>query len=154
MPDCDGTEKAEEYSAEVNSERVKKWVERVDNDRETAEAMHNSVALAKDEIIKEVKDLLFELKKRYDIREAYIFGSYARGNPKEYSNVDIAVVLGLRSRRGSFRDGSPFDETFEIFHEVQQHNSLFEVVCFREEEFSKGETTLSRYIKREGIKIL
>ena len=83
------------------------------------------MGLAKDEIIKEVKNLLLELKKRYDIKEAYLFGSYARGSPKEYSDVDIALVLG------SIGDGSPFDETFEIFHEVQQHNSLFEVVCFR-----------------------
>jgi predicted nucleotidyltransferase len=106
------------------------------------------VALTKDEIIEDVKVLLFELRKRYDIKEAYLFGSYARGNPKECSDVDIALVLG------SFRDGSPFDETFEIFHEVQRHNSLLEVVCLREEEFSKGDTTLSRHIKSEGIRIL
>lgn len=112
------------------------------------------MALTNDEIIEDLKGLLLQLKGRYDIKEAYLFGSYARGNPKEYSDVDIALVLGLQSRRGSFRDGSPFDETFEIFHEAQQHNSLFEVVCFREEEFCKGDTTLSRHIKREGIKIL
>ncbi len=106
------------------------------------------MALTKNEIIADVKNLLLKLRKRYDIKEAYLFGSYARGNPKEYSDVDIALVLG------SFRDGSPFDETFEIFHEVQRYNSLFEVVCLREEEFSKEDTTLSRHIKREGIKIL
>lgn len=109
--------------------------------------MISSVALAKDEIIKEVKDLLLELKKRHDIREAYLFGSYARGNPKEYSDVDIALILGsIGVGIHPFGNGTPFDETFQIFHEVQRHNSLFEVVCFREEEFIKGETTLLRLL--------
>jgi len=106
------------------------------------------VALAKDEIMKEVRNLLRELKKRHHIREAYLFRSYARGNPKEYSDLDIALVLG------SIGDGSPFDETFQIFHEVQRHNSLFEVVCFREDEFAEGDTTVLRHIRREGMKIL
>jgi predicted nucleotidyltransferase len=106
------------------------------------------VGLTKDEIIQDVKDLLFELRKKYDIKEAYLFGSYAQGSPKEYSDVDVAIVLG------SMGDGSPFGEPFEIFHEVQQHNSLFEAVCFQQEEFSSGDTLLVRHIKREGIKIL
>ena len=106
------------------------------------------MALTKDQMIEDIRNLLLELKKKYNIKEAYLFGSYARGNPGKESDVDIAVVLG------SFRDGAPFDESFEIFHEVQRHNSLFEVVCFQEEEFSKWDTTLSRHIKREGIKIL
>jgi len=106
------------------------------------------VALTKDEIIQEVKPLLVDLKKRHDIKEAFLFGSYARGNPGEYSDVDVALVLG------SVRNGSPFDEIFEIFHEAQRHDSRLEVVCFREEEFSRGDTTLSRYIKREGVRIL
>ena len=106
-------------------------------------------------LIEDVRNLLLRLEKEHDIKEAYLFGSYARGNPKEYSDVDIALVLGsFRVGIHPFGNGSPFDETFEIFHEVQRYNSLFEVVCLREEEFSKGDTTLSRHIKREGIKIL
>ena len=113
------------------------------------------MGLKKDEIIEDLKGLLLQLKRRYDIKEAYLFGSYAGGTPKEYSDVDIALVLGsFRVGIHSFGNGSPFDETFEIFHEVQRHNSLFEAICFQQEEFSSGDTLLVRHIKREGIKIL
>ncbi len=105
------------------------------------------MALAKDQIIEDVRSLLLRLREKHDIKEAYLFGSYARGNPSTHSDVDIAIVLG------AFRDGGPFDESFEIFHEVQEYNSLFEVVCFREEEFAKEDTTVIQHIRREGIKI-
>jgi predicted nucleotidyltransferase len=100
------------------------------------------------EAIEGVRELLQELAKKHDIKSAYIFGSYARGNPGVNSDIDIAVVLG------SIRDGSPFDERFEIFHEVQQHNSLYETICFLEDEFVREDEALIKHIKREGIKIL
>ena len=78
------------------------------------------------EAIEAVRKLLQELARKHDIKSAYIFGSYARGNPGLNSDIDIAVVLG------SVRDGSPFDERFQIFHEVQQYNSLYETICFLE----------------------
>lgn len=106
------------------------------------------MADTRDQILSDLKSLILELKKRHDIRGAYLFGSYARNNPTRYSDVDVAIVLG------TFRDGSPMDERFEIFHEVQQHNSLFEVVCLTEKEFTDGEMLLVRHIRREGIRIL
>jgi predicted nucleotidyltransferase len=106
------------------------------------------MADARDQIIEGLKAVLEEIKGRHDIKEAYLFGSYARGNPEKHSDVDVAVVLG------SFRNGSLFDERFEIFHEFQERSSLFEVVCISEDDFRRGETTIVRIIKREGIKLL
>ena len=106
------------------------------------------MAYSRDQIISDLKNLVLELKKRHDIRAAYLFGSHARGNPGRYSDVDIAIVLG------PYRDGSPMDERFEIFHEVQQRNSLFEVLCLTEDEFKNGEMLIVRHIKNEGIRIL
>jgi len=106
------------------------------------------MALSKDEVVEDVKNLLLELRKKHDIKEAYLFGSYAGGNPREHSDVDIAVILG------SFKDGGPFDERFEIFHEIQEYNSLYEVVCFGEAEFSGKDEMLIRHIKRAGIRII
>ena len=68
---------------------------------------------------------------------------------KDYSDVDIAIVLG--SLTGS--EGSPFDEDFEIFHEAQKYNSILEVVCFVQDEFDQDATTLVKKIKREGIRL-
>jgi predicted nucleotidyltransferase len=106
------------------------------------------MAQTRDEIVVQLQKLFLELKRKHDIRAAYLFGSFARGSQRDYSDVDIAVVLG------SFRNGSPFDERFEIFHEVQQHNALFEVVCVGEKEFEADEGMLIRLIKREGLRIL
>jgi predicted nucleotidyltransferase len=102
---------------------------------------------SKDEIINKVKNIFNNLTKRHSIKEVYIFGSYSKGNMSEYSDIDIAVVLD------KIRDGSPFNEAFEIFHEVQKQNSLFEVVCFTETEFFNEEQDVIKHIKKDGIKI-
>lgn len=106
------------------------------------------MAYTRDQVVVELKKLLLELKRSHDIREAYLFGSYARNNPSKHSDVDVALVLG------TFSNGSPMDERFEIFHEVQEQNSLFEVVCLTEKEFQDAEMLLVRHIKQEGIRIL
>ena len=84
------------------------------------------------------------------MRGAYLFGSFARGTPAEYSDVDLAIILGGSSRL----DESPFDDQFMIFHEAQEFNSRLEVVCFPQEEFDQDGGALARQIKKEGIKLL
>jgi hypothetical protein len=49
---------------------------------------------------------------------------------------------------------SPFDESFEIFHEAQEYNSILEVVCFDQGEFDRDGGTLVRKIKKDGIKLI
>ncbi len=108
------------------------------------------MALSKDEVIKSTKTLLTRLSRKHNIKQAYLFGSHAKGNPKEYSDIDVAVVLGNARR---FND-SVFDEKFQIFHEAQEFNSFFEVVCFDRSEFSGKKSTLANYVKQEGVRIL
>ncbi len=107
------------------------------------------MALSKDEVIKIATGFLESIRGRHDIKRAYLFGSFARGTMREYSDVDLAIVLG--SLQG-FSD-SPFDEQFEIFHEAQEFNSLLEVVCFSQEEFEKDGGALVQQIKKEGLKL-
>ncbi len=102
---------------------------------------------SKDEIINNARNIINNLTKKHNIKAAYIFGSYSKGNASEYSDIDVAIVLD------KIRNGSPFNESFEIFHEVQKQNSLFEVVCFSEIEFINEEENLIKHIKKEGIKI-
>jgi len=106
------------------------------------------MAYARDQVVDEVRKIIFELGKEHDIRAAYLFGSHARGTAKEYSDIDVAIILGR------FRNGGPFDERFDIFHQVQQRNSLVEVVCFTEEEFDHEAAPVVRFIKNEGIRIV
>jgi predicted nucleotidyltransferase len=108
------------------------------------------MALSKDEVIKMASGFLDLVRKRHDVRQAYLFGSFAKGTAKGYSDVDLAVVLGSLN----VTEGSPFDEGFEIFHEAQEYNSLLEVVCFAQEEFDRDGGTLARAIKQEGIRLI
>lgn len=52
------------------------------------------MALSKDEVIKIADDFLELIRKKHDVRQAYLFGSFAKGIAKDYSDVDIAIVLG------------------------------------------------------------
>jgi predicted nucleotidyltransferase len=108
------------------------------------------MALSKDEVIKIVNLFLETLRQKHDVREAYLFGSFSRGVAKDYSDVDLAVVLGSLEKSKD----SPFDEAFQIFHEAQEYNSILEVVCFDQEEFDRDGGTLVRKIKEEGIKLM
>jgi predicted nucleotidyltransferase len=106
--------------------------------------------MSKDEVIRMAKKFLHQIRRKYDVRDAYLFGSFARGTPSDYSDVDLAVILGVPPTR----EGPLFDQSFLIFHEAQEFNSLLEVVCFLQEEFDQDGGALARQIKKEGIKLL
>lgn len=108
------------------------------------------MALSKDEVIKIVNGLLERLSQKHDIREVYLFGSFAKDVTKDYSDVDLAIVLGSLD----VSEESPFDESFKIFHEAQEYNSMLEVVCFDQEEFNGNVGSLIRQIKKEGIRLV
>ena len=108
------------------------------------------MALSKDEVIQMAKEFLDRIRQRYDVRDAYLFGSFAKGTPAEYSDVDLAIVLDSSSQ---FEE-SLFDDQFMIFHEAQEFNSRLEVVCFRKEKFDQDGGALARRVKEEGIKLL
>ncbi|MFH0775120.1 MAG: nucleotidyltransferase domain-containing protein [bacterium] len=105
------------------------------------------MAYTKDKAIELANSFLWQVSKKYPIRLAYLFGSYAKGNQCEYSDIDIAVVLG-RVEQDRY-----YEESFEIFHEAQEYNSLLEILCFKEDEFEKDGGTIISKIKKEGIRI-
>jgi predicted nucleotidyltransferase len=108
------------------------------------------MALSKDEVIELAKGFLDQARKKHDVQQAYLFGSFAKGTAKEYSDIDIAVILG--SIHGT--EASPFDESFEIFHEAQEFSSLLEVICFDQEEFDRDGGSLAHMIKKEGVRLV
>lgn len=107
------------------------------------------MALSKDEVINIANDSLELIRKKHDVRQAYLFGSFAKGMAKDYSDVDIAIVLGTLASS----EDSPFDDDFEIFHEAQKYNSLLEVVCFIQDDFDQDGTALVKRIKKEGVRL-
>jgi predicted nucleotidyltransferase len=47
----------------------------------------------KNEIINIAKKYKEYIKTKIDFDELFLFGSYAKGNPREHSDIDIAVVV-------------------------------------------------------------
>jgi predicted nucleotidyltransferase len=101
----------------------------------------------KDEVINNARNIINSLSRKHSIKAAYIFGSFSKGYSSDYSDIDLAVVLD------KIRNGSPYDEAFEVFHEAQKQNSIFEVVCFSETDFVNESEEVIKHIKRDGIKI-
>lgn len=106
------------------------------------------MAYTQKQAIELTRSFLKHAREKHFIQDAYLFGSYAHGMQKSYSDIDVAVVLGGGSHIKRY-----LEEAFEIFHEAQEYNSLLEVLCFRVEEFEKDRETIVSRIKKEGIKI-
>ncbi len=58
------------------------------------------------EIIKKIKEFL---KRKKNIREAYLFGSFARGDSSRTSDIDLIVIMDT---------SKPFFERYEEFSEL------------------------------------
>ncbi len=106
------------------------------------------MAYTKNEAVKIAKVFFAKAAKKYPIRSAYLFGSYAKGTQKDYSDIDIAAVFAEAIEPEKY-----YEEAIEVFHEAQEYNSMLEVICFREDEFEKDGGSIIAQIKKEGIKI-
>ena len=84
------------------------------------------------------------LKKRKEVVEVWLFGSWAYGNPASESDIDIGLVcngeIGLASELDYFREGQDFD-------------SRIEVVTFEKRRFELARHSLIKEIKEKGIRI-
>ena len=108
------------------------------------------MALLKNEAVNIVKNFPDSCSHKGDIDAAYLFGSFASGESKPYSDIDLAVVL----RALKEPESSLYGEEFEIFHEAQKYNSLIEVVCFRTDRFDRGNDPIVEEMKTAGVKVL
>jgi len=69
------------------------------------------------------------LRQEIPIKEIILFGSYAHGQPKEYSDIDIAVI-------SDWFEGSPKIENMQYLSRIAAaYNSLIEALPFTEEEY-------------------
>ena len=78
--------------------------------------------------VDEIRQIIKELSNKYDIRNAYLFGSYARGEAKEKSDIDIVIQGGK-----DFKGGSIFSLGEEIRSNTQKAVDIFEM-----QELNKG----------------
>lgn len=101
------------------------------------------------EVKKAVKEYRDELK-LHNIRltKIVLYGSYAKGRPKPYSDIDLIVVSADLARFSSLRRQ-------ELLAELTMNiDAPLEVIGYTPEEFKKSKHTIFGQIIRETGKLL
>jgi len=88
---------------------------------------------------------LKSLPPEFDVRKAYIFGSYAKGTQKKDSDIDIAVVLG--------RIDDFFEVQMELFRRRRRIDLRIEPHPFDENDFSENNPVAAEILST-GIEVL
>jgi predicted nucleotidyltransferase len=87
------------------------------------------MALSEDQVAKIIRGFIAELRREIPIKEFILFGSYAKGDPKEYSDIDLAVI-------SDWFAGKPRIKNMQYLSRVAaSYNSLIEALPFTEEEY-------------------
>jgi type I restriction enzyme S subunit len=81
------------------------------------------------------------------LRGVYLFGSFARGEAQEDSDVDIAVVLDEIPHRFA-----EIERTGDLASDLTlEYGTLVTLFFVPEEDFKQGRHAVHRAIKREGV---
>ena len=100
------------------------------------------------EILLEVKKKLTEIYKD-QLKKVILYGSYARGDQRKDSDIDLAIILE--------GDISPFEEIDRIVDKIYdielEHNLLFSIHPISEEKFEEEKNSFLLNVKEEGVLI-
>lgn len=101
------------------------------------------MVITADSVVGVVKKYIQELKRNnIPIQEAIIFGSHAKGHPKEESDIDVALV-------SSAFTGDRFEDRRRIVPLRRKIDSRIEPIPFRPEDFHKDGILVDE-IKKTG----
>lgn len=97
-----------------------------------------------DFIFRIIDQYIHELKSNHiPVQQAILFGSYVNGNPREESDIDVAIISTAFS-------GNRFDDRRKILPLRRKIDSRIEPIPFRPDDFENG-GTLAEVIKKTGI---
>ena len=97
-----------------------------------------------DQVVIVVKKYIAELKRnKISIRKAIIFGSYAKGDAKKESDIDVALVSEVFS-------GGRFEDRRKIIPLRREIGNRIEPLPFRPEDF-ENDGILAEEIKKTGV---
>ncbi len=102
----------------------------------------------KQEAINQIKKLTEPIFKKYGVDKAYIFGSYARGDYNENSDIDI--IITAKKIKSLLIIGSILENLKQV---LQKEVDLIEEECFKEDEMDELEREFYNNIKKERVMI-
>ena len=94
--------------------------------------------------IEEIKAAVTKVGKRYGIKSAYLFGSYAKGTDNKDSDIDVAIILDS--------DANTFDLMLELMMLTQNIDLRIEPHPIKENDFEEGNPFVEE-IKTTGFKV-
>ncbi|MBW1744490.1 MAG: nucleotidyltransferase domain-containing protein [Deltaproteobacteria bacterium] len=89
------------------------------------------MALSKHRLDRVVRGFISRLASEIAVEEVILFGSYAHGNAKEHSDIDLAIISDW------FRDKTRIENMQYLSRVAAKYNSLIEAVPFTVEEYRK-----------------
>jgi uncharacterized protein len=100
-----------------------------------------------------LRDVLTDLRGKLEViygdrlRGVLLFGSWARGEGRRDSDVDVAVVLA-----GPISPGAEIDRMIDVATDLQiQHDVLLSVYPVSEEDYRTVQSPLLMNLRREGV---
>lgn len=100
-----------------------------------------------------IKELLEEFKKEIEklygdrLKQIILYGSHARGDFTEESDIDLLIVL-----KGKVVPGKEIDRMIDIITEINlKYGVLTSVYPISEEDYKKVNSPLLINVRREGI---
>lgn len=85
--------------------------------------------LSRDRLDKIIKGFASRLARDIPIEDVILFGSYAHGNPKEHSDIDLAIISDW------FKGKSRIESMQYLSRVAANYNTLIEAVPFSAEEY-------------------
>lgn len=101
------------------------------------------MAITEDSIDDIVKGFIASLCDEIDVEEVILFGSYAKGDAKEHSDIDLAIISDW------FKDKSHIKNMQFLSRKAAKYNSLIEALPFTVQEYKNPDprTLLASIIK-------
>ena len=98
------------------------------------------------EAITQIKKLTEPVFKEYGVEKAYVFGSYARGDYNENSDIDIIIVA--KNIKSLLIIGAILEALKQV---LQKEVDLIEEECFEEDNIEEWEQEFYDNIKKERV---
>jgi len=99
-------------------------------------------------VISKLRDYVMLLKdKGYDIRIAFLYGSYSKGQEKEDSDIDVLLVTGDKTDLDDEAKGKLWALTLQVDSRIEPY--VVSAERFAEDDISP----LIQIVKKEGIEI-